>query len=203
MTNDAWSAHDLEMIGHREVFLQKPGILKRAEARLRDLESALARELKDTAPALPPDSKVDKGQLARGENHKGFPFLSLDIPQSFSKTEYFTFRTLFWWGHYLGFSLILKGGGQNLWLENLLKLRQTENWQDVCLSTAKTPFEWDVELLKRAQDMPEEDIRTTVGTLEYVKLIRIYPVQDESFVSLDWTAAGLAAWRDLSKAALD
>ncbi len=201
MASNAWTAHDLEMIGHREVFLHKPAILKNAEARLRELESAIAKELAQTAPALPPESKVEKGQLARGENHKGFPFLSLDIPQFFSKTEMFTFRTLFWWGHYLGFSLILKGAALNGWQDNLLAQRQEPRWQDVHLSTAATPFEWDAKFLQPAATMPEAELRATVAEIDYMKLIRLFPVDGKGFADLDWTGAGLTAWRDLSKVA--
>ena len=106
---ESWQLKDMEMISHVEVFLNKPAILKKVENRLTNLKDAMAIELLSCAHQLPSGTDIEKGQIARGENHNGFPFLSLDIPQNFSKTEMYTFRTLFWWGHYLGFSMILKG----------------------------------------------------------------------------------------------
>ena len=104
-----WSRDEWDLINVTEIFRRKPAILKKVESYLEELRTALADELKTHPKSYPPDTDLTKGQIARGENHKGFPFLSLDLPQKFSKTEFFTYRTLFWWGHYLGFSLILKG----------------------------------------------------------------------------------------------
>ncbi|MFQ5443447.1 MAG: hypothetical protein ACE5EK_02400, partial [Nitrospinales bacterium] len=104
-----WSQHEIKMINETEVFLHKPSIMKNAERQLNRLKDSMVEKLAKWEGRYPEGTDLIKGQLARGENHMGFPFLSMDIPQKFSKTEMFTFRTLFWWGHYLGFALILKG----------------------------------------------------------------------------------------------
>ncbi len=48
---------------------------------------------------------ITSSKITRGENLKGLPFLMLDFPKQFSKTEIFSFRLLFWWGN--GFTLFL------------------------------------------------------------------------------------------------
>ena len=200
MEENNWSGHDLTMIAHREVFLHKPAIMARAEARLKELERAMAKELAATGPALPPNTKTAEGQLVRGENHKGFPFLSLDIPQFFTKTEYFTFRTLFWWGHYLGFSLILKGERLEQYLNRLLKEKANPDWADIHLAIAPTPWEWawNDECFKNVADTPDKELAAAVEEIEYIKLVRFFPVEDARFASLDWAEAGVKAWRDFS-----
>lgn len=50
-----------------------------------------------------------KGQIAKGENYEGYPYVMLDFPKQFSKQSIFTFRTLFWYGHSLIFSMIVAG----------------------------------------------------------------------------------------------
>ena len=107
--SSAWSEKELRLVNHIEIFQNKPAILKKVEQRLVTLQKALEQEISLISADLPNGIDLVKNQIARGENHNGFPYLSLDYPQNFTKTEMFTMRTLFWWGHYLGFSLILKG----------------------------------------------------------------------------------------------
>ena len=104
----AWSEKELRLVNHVEVFQNKPTILKKVEQRLITLQKALAQEVNLISANLPSGIDLVKNQIARGENHNGFPYLSLDYPQNFSKKEMLTMRTLFWWGHYLGISFILK-----------------------------------------------------------------------------------------------
>ncbi|GIS84140.1 MAG: hypothetical protein CM1200mP16_04400 [Nitrospina sp.] len=86
-----------------------------------------------------------KNQIARGENHNGFPYLSLDYPQNFSqKKEMLTMRTLFWWGHYLGFSFILKGEKLSIYLERLIENCHKKSYKNIYVSIAPDPWEWEI-----------------------------------------------------------
>ncbi len=199
--NFHWSSHEIELLNHVEVFLQKPGIMKKAEQYLNALGDEIIRDLTHSKVSFPPNTKLEKVQLTRGENHKGFPYLSLDIPQMFTKTEMFTYRTLFWWGHYLGFSLILKGKDLPRYMDNLLKEKDNPQLENVYLATAPTPWEWSLtdQNFTRICETSREELQKIIKTIEYVKLVRFYPVNDASFSELDWVTAGVSAWRDLSK----
>ncbi|MFQ5451056.1 MAG: hypothetical protein ACE5E9_10535 [Nitrospinaceae bacterium] len=198
--NVKWSDHELKMIRHREVFVHKPAIVKKAEHYLKMFEQAMVQELARGEIQVPTGTKVTQGQLVRGENHNGFPFLSLDIPQRFSKTEMFTYRTLFWWGHYLGFSLILKGNPLNEYLERLIASQKHETWSGVYLAAAPTPWEWSrsEENFKNVGQTSSTELRQTVQSIGYIKLCRFYPLEEESFFSLDWVSAGIQTWRVFS-----
>lgn len=198
--NSNWTSHEIEMLNHVEVFIHKPAIMKKGERFLNAFSEGMIQELAGNKIAFPPGTKLDKSQLARGENNNGFPFLSLDIPQMFSKTEMFTFRTLFWWGHYLGFSLILKGDHLTRYTQGLITNKARLREADVYLAITNTPWEWslnDRNFLK-INTASDGEIREIIQTIEYIKIIRFYPMSDSSFKSLDWVEAGIAAWKDLS-----
>jgi len=59
----------------------------------------------------PPGFDPDASQIARGENLDGTPYQYLDLPKHFTGGNYFTFRTLLWWGRGVCFCWILKGDG--------------------------------------------------------------------------------------------
>jgi hypothetical protein len=195
-----WSSHELDLLNHVEVFLHKPKIMKKAERYLNALGEEMIRELAQSRISFPAETKLEKVQLTRGENHKGFPYLSLDIPQRFSKMEMFTYRTLFWWGHYLGFSLILKGDDIPRYTSSLLNNKTTDHFHNVYLAAAPTPWEWSLtaQNFTKISDTSGEELRKIVEEVDYIKLLRFYPVNSESFAELDWVTAGVTAWRDLS-----
>jgi hypothetical protein len=194
-----WSHHEWDLINVTEIFKHKPAILKKVESCLEELRSALAVELKVHPKPYPPDTDLVKGQIARGENHKGFPFLSLDIPQKFSKTEFFTFRTLFWWGHYLGFALILKSPSLDSYSNRLIKCRQDTSATNVYISQHTSPWEWELseENFKKVSELSKNETQTIVDRLQYIKLMRFYPLQEKSFPELNWTEEGIQSYRDL------
>jgi len=194
-----WSHQEWDLINVTEIFKHKPAILKKAESYLEELRSALAAELKSHPKPYPPDTDLAKGQIARGENHKGFPFLSLDIPQKFSKTEFFTYRTLFWWGHYLGFSLILKGPDLDTYSNRLKECRQNATCTDVYISQHTNSWEWDFseDNFLKVSELSKNEIQKIVDRLQYIKLMRFYPLSEKSFSELNWTDAGTQTFRDM------
>ena len=200
--SEDWRPKDLEMISHVEVFQNKPAILKKIENRLTKLKEAMALELLPCVTQLPSGTNIEKGQIARGENHNGFPFLSLDIPQNFSKTEMYTYRTLFWWGHYLGFSLILKGVKLKTYFQRLAENCSEPTFQNVYLSQAATPWEWR---LGQQYFIPVSDQQAWADKsnfLDHMKIMRFYSINDTSFKELDWTEAGVKFWRDMTPVCL-
>ncbi len=201
--NSNWTSHEMEMLNHVEVFKQKPGIMKKGEHFLNVLGVGMIQELTRCKIAFPAGTKLNRIQLARGENNKGFPYLSLDIPQMFSKTEMFTFRTLFWWGHYLGFSLILKGENLPRYTGKLFESKSDPAWSDVYLAATPTPWEWSWtdHNFKKVHSAPEGELQNIIETVGYIKVIRFFPINDPSFASLDWVAEGITAWKDLSSIA--
>jgi hypothetical protein len=198
-----WTPHEIEMLNHVEVFLHKPAIMKKGEHLLNSFGEGMIQELAQSKIAFPSGTKLTKTQLARGENNKGFPFLSLDIPQMFSKTEMFTYRTLFWWGHYLGFTLILKGQHLARYINNLIANKNNLAGSNVYLATTPTPWEWslDEQNFIKIDDLPDEEIQGLIETIEYIKIIRIFSMKEPSFKSLNWVEAGITAWKDLSSIA--
>ena len=196
----SWAEKELRLINHVEVFQAKPGILKKVEYRLVALQKSLEEEI---IPAtLPQGADLTRNQIARGENHNGFPYISLDYPQNFSKTEMFTMRTLFWWGHYLGFSLILKGKHLESYADRLIENQDTKPFQDIYVSLAPNPFEWEINETNFSLISQSSDLHKTILELDYLKILRVFPVTDKNFMTLNWTQGGLQFWNDLTPVTL-
>ena len=195
-----WSPLEVKLLNTVDIFLQKPAIMKKAEANLTALKQEVIKTLSQAPHPCPPESDIVKGQIVRGENHKGFPFISLDMPQMFSKSEIFTYRTLFWWGHDLIFSLILKQENQTSLIEKLIQLKEHPEWKDIQLAIGPTPWEWKKDTKNFIPLFGTSDlkIKNTINSVKYIKLCRFYSLSSSEFSKLNWADAGLATWKTLS-----
>jgi len=200
-----WSPFEVKLLNTVDIFLHKPAIMKKAEANLTALKQEVIKTLSQAPHPCPPESDIVKGQIVRGENHKGFPFISLDMPQMFSKSQMFTYRTLFWWGHNLIFSLILKQDNQDPLIENLIQLKEHPEWEDIQLAIALTPWEWEKDMNNFIPLFGTSDIkiRDAVNSVKYIKLCRFYSLASSEFSKLNWADAGLATWKTLSSICAD
>ena len=200
-----WSPLEVKLLNTVDIFLHKPAIMKKAEANLTALKQGVIKTLSQAPHPCPPESDIVKGQIVRGENHKGFPFISLDMPQMFSKSQMFTYRTLFWWGHDLIFSLILKQENQAPLIEKLIQLKEHPEWEDIQLAIAPTPWEWEKDMKNFIPlfGASEIKIRDTINSVKYIKLCRFYSLASPEFSKLNWADAGLATWKTLSRVCAD
>ncbi|MEZ2446220.1 hypothetical protein QFZ51_000048 [Chitinophaga sp. W3I9] len=73
------------------------------------LQEALAAYDRNSSFPFKPEWLLQGGKISKGEQYKGLPWVMLDYPRYFSKTEVFAFRTMFWWGHYFSATLHLAG----------------------------------------------------------------------------------------------
>ncbi len=194
-----WNEAELRLLRTVDLFQQKPVIMQNAEARLTELNHALQNLLDKNLSPCPESADITQGQIAKGENHKGFPYLSLDMPQLLNKEVFFTFRTLFWWGHYLGFSLILKGGGLEQFQSHLLKLHTGPVADGVYFSVSDTPWEWglDEESYCFLNQLPKKNIDQHVHQKGFVKLLKVFPIAQPEFHHLDWSRAGLDTYQQM------
>ena len=200
-----WSPMETKLFNTVDVFIHKPAIMKKAEANLIELKDQIVNKLAQEPSPCPPESDIVKGQIVRGENHNGFPFISLDMPQMFSKSKMFTYRTLFWWGHDLIFSLILKQQNQTKLIEKLIYLKNHPEWEGIQLALAPTPWEWekDKNNFITLSESSAMEIRSSINSIQYIKLCRFYPLASPDFPKLNWTNTGIANWRTFSKICTD
>ncbi len=100
---------ELALLANPRFFEQKLQATEKLKRLMEDIRTALLEEIRPHELLAPIGTDFLKGQLAKGENYEGYPYVMLDFPKHFGKESIFTFRTLFWFGHALIFSVILAG----------------------------------------------------------------------------------------------
>lgn len=98
-----FSREEIQLFENEQFIKTKNKILRKTELGLQKLGNKTA-EICPRLKVVSPPPKVSKG-----EKHKGLPFVVLDYPRVFNKTDIFAIRTMTWWSKAYSVSLILKG----------------------------------------------------------------------------------------------
>ena len=101
-------------------FLDKASISAKIRQELEQLHQIYQHELTNQQLVIPDQFCPDSFQLVKGEHLESFPYQYLDHPRFYTRETKFAFRTLFWWGHHIIFSMILEGGHIRRYKENLI-----------------------------------------------------------------------------------
>ncbi|RYG43736.1 MAG: hypothetical protein EOO01_20795, partial [Chitinophagaceae bacterium] len=108
LSNLQLSAEESAMVQNSHWLLTKNIIMQKAYLLFGEAAASLQEMLAEADNHLQSLS-VPSPKIARGENHKGLPYVMLDYPRLFSKQDIFAFRSMFWWGNFLSFTWHLKG----------------------------------------------------------------------------------------------
>ncbi len=108
-THQEFLPDELALLSNPRFFEQKLQATEKLKRLMEQIRTAFLEEIHPHELLAPLGTDFLKGQLAKGENYEGYPYVMLDFPKHFGKESIFTFRTLFWFGHALIFSVILAG----------------------------------------------------------------------------------------------
>ena len=102
------SQEELELVQNAELLLTKNRIIAKVYEMfgyvIDEVQMLLAGN-----PLLSTEIFAVSPKISKGENYLGLPYVMLDYPRCFGKTDVFAVRTMFWWGHFFSTTLHLKG----------------------------------------------------------------------------------------------
>jgi len=172
-----FTPREIERITNREFFLDKAAISKKIRQNLERLHESYEQEIKQHKLIAPDDFQPHAFQFVKGENLENFPYQYLDYPRFYTRETKFAFRTLFWWGHYIIFALILEGGDIRRYKKNLINRFSEITGQGVCLCLDNSLWEWKHGpgyTLELTQDRKPE-IAAVLANRPFFKLARFIP----------------------------
>ncbi len=108
------------------------------------LNNSIAEEIRRSSP-----------KISRGENYQGLPYLVLDYPRVFDKTDVLLIRSFFWWGNFFSTTLHLSGKYKTVYTPSIQKSYGLFKENDYYLCINEDPW----------QHHFEEDNYTAIGQL--------------------------------------
>lgn len=95
---------ELQIVTDAEVLITKNKIIKKVVQLFAGLSAQYAHQAQASGYETQWSAKI-----SRGENYCGLPYVILDYPREFSRTDTRAIRSIFWWGHYFSITLQLHG----------------------------------------------------------------------------------------------
>lgn len=186
------SAEERLLMMDTRFILTKNAVLQKMELLLGALSETIREKVQkralDQTPAF-----VISPKIARGEQYQELPWLMLDYPRLFTKTDTCAIRCFFWWGNYWSVTLQLAG----TYLDNcraeveafVQRNAGQENWY---LSVGTDPWvhELDSEAYVKASSIDDFYWREERSFLKLAKKIPleqwddIFPLLETNMVSL-------------------
>ena len=141
-TQNIFTADELSLIGDKNFFPAKQRVTEKVRSTLDEIHSVLKNDLSGVRLLAPDGFDISAFQFVKGEHLNHYPYQYLDFPRHFVRTEKFTFRSLFWWGHHFIFAMILEGTNLNRYKSNLINNYPQIADRNICLCLGHSLWEW-------------------------------------------------------------
>ena len=187
-------------MGDETFFRAKAAIMQKVRSTLGAIHVALEAELEGIDLLTPVGFDPSACQFVKGEHLEHYPYQYLDFPRHFVRTEKFTFRSLFWWGHHFVFSIILEGENLNRYKKNLINRYPQVADRKICLCLGHSLWEWKSGpgyTLELTADRRTETAAVLTDR-PFLKLARFIPMTDPIVGEGNIAEAGRDALRALS-----
>lgn len=134
------SSEERQLLLDEGFILTKRSILEKTEKLFGELsevfrQQVLAQKMNDA------DFMQLTPKLARGENYHGLPWIMMDYPRLFKKTDTCAIRCFFWWGHYCSITLHLSGYYKDKYQGRIFDFLQDAKENEWVFSVAKDPWQ--------------------------------------------------------------
>ena len=179
-----FTPEELSVIQNTRFFHIKAAVTPKVQNILQQLRGLYQEEFSRADPLMPDGVNTQSGQFVKGEYLLDFPYLYLDFPKLFTQQEKFSFRTLFWWGHYWIFAWILEGRYLDRYKKNILDGYERLSDQGLFLLMTDSPWEWRKEkdfVLEIRKDNRKE-VADFLETRPFLKIHRYMDFNAPGFV---------------------
>ncbi len=190
----SFTKSELSLLQNQDFLLQK----RQVTAKIVQLFGDFSQKLKSTAThqnfPFPTDTDDQLGKISKGENYKGLPYLVLDLPRLFQKERLFAFRTMFWWGHFFSFTLLIGGELLQQYPINPKQL-QTSSSLPFYFCIHESPWEhhFESDNYLAISDLSRETMENHISQYRFIKISRKIPIDQWT----DFEAIGLETYRYL------
>lgn len=159
---------EMKIVSDPEVLLAKNKIIQKVYKLLGDMAEVYKKEVQSASLVT---LQASEPKISRGENYKGLPYVILDYPRVFGKTDVFAIRTFFWWGNFFSITLQLSGKYQEDYLPKIKKAIEEKVFEGWFIGSAPTPWEHHFEKDNYVPLMQEEKLFVNLPHLKISKKI--------------------------------
>ncbi len=186
MLNTSLTAYEMQLITDTQMLVTKNIIIQKVYELFGDLTEEYKKELRNKSPE---NLHFINPKISRGENYLGLPYVMLDFPRQFGKTDVFAVRSFFWWGNFFSITLQLAGKYYQQYafaIENAISKNLFTDWH---INTMQN--QWDHHFESNNYSLLVNGIHFNHNEYSFLKLAKKIPLsqwdQTNSFFTENFT----------------
>jgi hypothetical protein len=160
------SPKELRLAKDAGIILTKNAVLQKVKQ--------LFGELQTLYHAIAIEKSVVAGnpKISRGENYQDLPWVMLDYPRYFDRSDIRAIRTMFWWGNYFSITLHLSGSSKDLAESRIVSSYKSLKKQAfyICRSDEQWKHEINKENYVSVDSINQKKFESIVRDKTFVKL---------------------------------
>ncbi len=184
------SSSEMELVKNADWILTKNRIIQK----VKDLFGALRYLQEETLyesleGVVPEEVLASSCKVTAGEQYRGLPWVVLDHPRYFSKTDIMAIRTLFWWGRSFSVTLHLSGLYKKRFEQKIMKgFQQLKAASDpaaegltasayyICINNTEWEHHFETDNYKPVSAISQEEWETIILGQPFLKLATQIPL---------------------------
>ncbi|RYF82971.1 MAG: hypothetical protein EOO03_15700, partial [Chitinophagaceae bacterium] len=178
MSNGAkltFSEFEAKLVNNSEWILTKHAIIQKVSDLLWTQVPAINECFIAGLPEQLQELTACRPKISRGERYRDLPWVILDYPAVFSKTNIFALRTMFLWGNFVSVTLHLSGSYKNLLHQQLAHNLNSAD-RSFFISTGASEWEhhFEADNYTALQSLPAEDGYKKLVQPSFIKIALKY-----------------------------
>jgi hypothetical protein len=172
------SAKEAELVANADWILTKNHILQKAKYMLEYLQSEQQQFLQAHPSIFPAEVMPIPPKISKGENYKGLPYLVLDHPRFFGKSDHLAIRSMFWWGNFFSITLHVSGSYKKLYenkIEESFNLLKKENFF-IGVSNDQWEHHFETSNYLPLNEMNDVVFKNYISNKDFIKLAKRIPL---------------------------
>ncbi|PZX60908.1 hypothetical protein [Hydrotalea sandarakina] len=184
MANVKLSTAELELVTNIPVILTKNRIINAVQEIFGELSTAYQSCIEKTH-GLPDNVKAISPKIYKGENYEGLPWVMLDYPRYFTRTDELAIRSYFWWGNYFSITLQVSGEFISQFAEGIVRLAKVQSdWQ---LMTHEDKWH---HIISNSNSTPLQGVQAAqLLQMPFIKVVKTHPLQQWDMAPAFFTAS--------------
>ena len=168
---------EMQLMCDAEVILTKNSVLQKTSALLESVQEAQLQSQKEFQTFLPEEVFSTPPKISRGENYGGLPWLVLDYPRLFTRTDTFAIRTFFWWGRFFSCTLQLSGFYKSVFQQKIAAAHpQLSAHHYIGINTDPWQHHFEEDNYKPISQLSQKDFETFVKEGPHLKIATHFPL---------------------------
>ena len=173
-----FSTQELDIASEPITLLIKNRVMEKMTDLFAEAEVRTKHLLKEQLSEIPLEVNLTNGKISKGENYKFLPYVILDYPAFFSKTDVFAVRSMFYWGNFYSFTFQLKGEYLERFGNSALAVFSRTKDAYFCVNSTEWEYLYSDYNYKLLSEVSSAEIENQIKENQFIKLSVKYPVEE-------------------------